>query len=323
MQPQYSVVPDAEIKEENVALDPDTKTFVISSDALDSAKDIVLQNFDLGYFKQNPVFLPFHKRTELPIGKWTRIWTEKIEGKENDLGEQAKRTLGRVKFLSESLYPYAALIKRFYDEKIMSAVSIGFQPIKFREISEELRSKLGMSFWSAVFDKSALKEVSAVDVGANPDALEIRRTKMLDSCIEQGFVDKAAKGVKIPRSILEFPAVMQKGRRPDEVKEWLDGIETEFDESIVVLMDEEPVTQEQVSEALKAPSLDTKDFTAALSSLATKVETLGNVVDVLTIKLRENIIAQKEDSEIAQELEQALALPESERVAQSVLKVLG
>lgn len=323
MQPKYAVIPEAVDKEASSALDPDTKRFVVSSDSLDSDKDIVLQDFDVKYFKKNPVMLPFHMRRELPIGKWTRIWTEKVPDEVNDLGEQKKITKGNAKFISGDIYPYAAMVKQFYDEGLMSAVSIGFQPIKFREISEELRQKLGMGFWSAVFEKSALKEISAVDIGSNPDALEERRSKMLKACIEEGFVDKSAENIKMGRCVLAFPEVAKKRSKANEVNEWLKGIETEFDldeEDMKVLMDSEIVSPEKVAETLRSPDLDTKEITAALDSLAVKLGDMEKVVDTLTIKMREQITARKEDAELNDELLHALSLPETESFAQQVLK---
>lgn len=105
-------------------------------------------------------FLWGHRQGDLPVGKASRTW--KREGKLRQV----------VAFASKDLYPFGNTVGKMYKAGLLQDVSVGFNPIEFKRYThndpEVQRGERGA--WDVDFIKQELLEVSAVNVGANPNA---------------------------------------------------------------------------------------------------------------------------------------------------------
>lgn len=118
---------------------------VFSSAREDRHGDVVYQEFDLKYFKKNPVFLDSHNYGSI----------EHILGKVSKVGVKDGKLQGDVLFALDN--PKGLLAAKLAAAGFLNATSIGFIP---REFDDEFNVL-----------KSELLEISAVSVPANPDAL--------------------------------------------------------------------------------------------------------------------------------------------------------
>lgn len=142
--------------------------FIASSARSDSYDDVVVQDWILDEFKGNPVVPWGHDYLSPPVGRVVGITVEAA----SDYGHDTPVLLADIEFDEED--PDAAKIASKYRRGFLSAVSVGFAPgerIPRSGLSKDdpLYSTRGM-----VYRKNVLKEISAVTVPANPDALAMR-----------------------------------------------------------------------------------------------------------------------------------------------------
>lgn len=155
------------IKVNNNTIDTKNHTMwaIISTSDKDRDGDIVLQNWDLENFKNNPVFVNSHKSTDA---------TEVI-GRVEELRKNNEGNLeGKFKFAVKE-NPKAEIIFKLYAGGFLNAVSAGFLPKEFGS-NGEIR-------------ESELYEVSAVPVPAN--AMALAKSKGID--VEKLKKDKEVK----------------------------------------------------------------------------------------------------------------------------------
>jgi HK97 family phage prohead protease len=166
------------------------KTFhaIFSSAKEDRHWDVVQQDFDLKYFKKNPVFLDSHNYDSIEhiIGRVKRISVE--EGK----------LQGDIEFMTDN--PKGDLAYKMAEQGFLQATSIGFIPKEFSDKGEIL--------------KSELLEISAVSVPANPEAtFQEKKVDTTDTVIEvktvDNFVDKGTT-VEEVKSIVDMQAEIAK-----------------------------------------------------------------------------------------------------------------
>lgn len=138
-----------QIKIDNNSIDEKNHTMwaTISTSNKDRDGDVVLQNWDLDNFKNNPVFVNSHKYTDATevIGKVDQVRKDKNGNLE-----------GKFRFAVEE-NPKAEVIFKLYAGGFLNAVSAGFQPKEFGSDGE--------------IKESELLEVSAVPIPANAMAL--------------------------------------------------------------------------------------------------------------------------------------------------------
>jgi len=104
-------------------------TFVASEESEDRLGDIIEVNgWELGNFKNNPVFMFLHQHNIPPIGVVSKVW------------KQAKQLMATVRF--DDADPLAQFVKGKYEREIMRAVSVGFRPIEFVKKVASVVSKL-------------------------------------------------------------------------------------------------------------------------------------------------------------------------------------
>lgn len=146
-----------------------TLEFVASDQTEDRVGDVIVQSgWDLKAFRKNGVFLWGHDSDLPALG---RPKAAKVE---------EKRLRVAVRFAPEDAgHDLANLVYRLYREKILSSVSVGFRPLKYRIIrpdggSEESRDPDVIDSRNRTryeFLKQELLELSAVNVPANANAV--------------------------------------------------------------------------------------------------------------------------------------------------------
>lgn len=146
-------------------------TFVASTEAVDSYGEIVAQNWDLTRYLRNPVVLFAHKSRELAIGQSI------------DVGIVNGNLEVTIRFASAEANPLAENVWRSVVERVLRAVSVGFNP---RTIRIERRDEKDVY----VLDDNELFEVSVTPIPANPDCLAKMRARAV----------QAASHVKEPQS---------------------------------------------------------------------------------------------------------------------------
>ncbi len=125
----------------------DSKTFdvIFSTADEDRHGDIVYQDFDLKFFKKNPVFLDSHNYDSI----------EHIIGKVKNVSVDGGKLKGQVEFAM--MNPKGVLAEAMATAGFLNATSVGFIPKQFDDKGNIV--------------KSELLEVSAVAVPANARAL--------------------------------------------------------------------------------------------------------------------------------------------------------
>ena len=128
--------------------------FVLSDESVDRMGDVIrADGWDLAAFRKNPIALMGHSHEHI-LGVWENV---RVEG---------KQLLGRLKLAKPGTSELVDTVRSLIDQRILKAVSVGFQPIE----AEPRKSGGGFDFI-----KSALHEVSVVSVPANPNALAIAK----------------------------------------------------------------------------------------------------------------------------------------------------
>jgi HK97 family phage major capsid protein/HK97 family phage prohead protease len=129
--------------------------FVMSDESVDRVGDIIeAKGWDLASFKKNPVALFGHDHHK-PIGTWENV---RIEG---------KKLIGRLKLAAEGTSAEIDTIRKLVEQRILRAVSVGFQPLDAKPIKETGGYR---------FIKQVLHECSLVAVPANSNALAIAKS---------------------------------------------------------------------------------------------------------------------------------------------------
>lgn len=136
---------------------------IFSTASVDRHGEIVMQNWDLKYFKKNAVFLDSHNYNSI----------EHILGKVKKIGIKEDKLQGDVEFCLDN--PKGLLAYKMALGGFLSATSVGFIPLQFDDKGNIL--------------KSELLEISAVSVPANAEALfekkeigEVETKKEGDPC---------------------------------------------------------------------------------------------------------------------------------------------
>ena len=142
--------------------------FVMSTASSDRYNDILLQNWELEGFLQNPVAPWQHDYWSLPVGRWIDVG---VAG-----AGEARSLKGTLIFDEDPDNEMAQQVARQYRERFLNAVSVGFLPRKrtWRYSLDEddpLFSKRG-----AIFDNNVLLECSPVTVPGNGEAVAIGRS---------------------------------------------------------------------------------------------------------------------------------------------------
>ena len=157
--------------------DSRTLTFTISSAAVDRMGDTIkVDGWKLDAYRKNPVVLWGHDATDFPIAKSNKIWTE------------SGNLMSDAEFVPKenpATGMHAEGILQLYKGGFLSAVSVGFNPLKYA-FTDDPKRRFGIDFL-----EQELLEFSCVTVPANAEALIEGRaagidvTPMLDWCEQQ------------------------------------------------------------------------------------------------------------------------------------------
>jgi hypothetical protein len=123
------------------------------------------KGWQLGNFLKNPVFMPFHQYSTIPLGQAIDTYADQ-KGKR-------KRLRMTVLMGDGSTNPIAPLILAAYKAREMRAVSVGFMALKaYSPADPDERSELDLGQWGVIFGEQELWENSAVAIPANPNATD-------------------------------------------------------------------------------------------------------------------------------------------------------
>lgn len=136
---EKTIVKGADDEEEEVY------TMIMSDDKEDRHGDFVMQDFDLKFFKKNPVLIDSHNYSSITH----------IIGKVNNVRVEDNKLKGEVQFSKAN--PKGVLAQAMVAEGTLSASSIGFIPKEFDDKGRII--------------KSELLELSMVAVPANPRSI--------------------------------------------------------------------------------------------------------------------------------------------------------
>jgi hypothetical protein len=144
--------------------------FIASTPTPDSYNDVVVQDWLTDDFMSNPVIPWGHDYSQPPVGRAVRLGVEDV----TEAGWESPVLVCDVEFDMED--EFAARVAGKYQRGFLSAVSVGFVPGEYQPRSmlaadDPLFAKSGY-----IYRKNRLKEISAVTVPANPDALAVRST---------------------------------------------------------------------------------------------------------------------------------------------------
>lgn len=133
----------------------DPFAFVMSTDAIDRAGDIVEQDWDLRDFRKNPIALFGHDH-EKPIGTWENV---RVAG---------GRLVGDLKLAAAGTSAFLDEIRSLVQQRILRAVSVGFRPAKYADRRDKDGNLVGLRM-----SQNVLYETSLVSVPMNPQALAL------------------------------------------------------------------------------------------------------------------------------------------------------
>jgi len=138
-----------------VQSESDPFQFVMSDESVDRVGDVIRAGgWDLQDFQKNPVALWGHDHGK-PIGVWENV---RVSG---------KKLIGKLKLAKEGTSAEIDTIRSLVEQRILKAVSVGFQPIE----AKPLEKSSGYEY-----TKQRLHECSLVAVPANANALAIAKS---------------------------------------------------------------------------------------------------------------------------------------------------
>lgn len=148
--------------------------FDLSTDSKDRSGDVVrVDGWELDNYRLNPVFLWAHDYTRPPIGRAVEI--DVVMGAKR--GSKRTGVLRAVDEFADT--EFALEIFDLYSDKILNAVSVGFEPIEWQAMFEENDRFVGIEY-----TRQELLEHSAVPVPANPETLQ--------RAIQKGMINHTA-----------------------------------------------------------------------------------------------------------------------------------
>lgn len=157
---------------------------MVSTGDVDRDYDTINPNgWRLDQYRKNPVVLWAHEATRPPIGKSTAVWVE-----DNKL-------MATALFMPRELNAFAYSIGQMYKEGYLSAVSVGFRPLKYNWVEDTDRPQ-GIDFV-----EQELLEFSAVPVPANPDALVAAKSAGIDMTPIIQWAEEVIETTKDPQAI--------------------------------------------------------------------------------------------------------------------------
>lgn len=161
--------PSSEFKKERFI------TFIASDETVDSYGDILrVDGADLSRYKSGAAaFITSHDIRDVSGSSGVIVNAKKAKNVPGS--PDGKAVLVTVYFPTAEEDPDADRIFKKYKAGTLRAVSVGFTPIEmYQPSSEAERKAMGLGKWGIEFRKWMPYELSAVTVGANPNALSMK-----------------------------------------------------------------------------------------------------------------------------------------------------
>ena len=147
--------------------EPPRYRFVMSMSTPDEASDLVMQDWDLTRFSQNPVAFFNHNAWGLPIGKWVDLSV-------TDVAPGVKALTGA--FVPSDATETSRAVARQLAEGVLNACSVGFIPGKMTDRSKYPTDDPRWAPRGYVYEAPRLMECSIVGTPMHPDAIAQRST---------------------------------------------------------------------------------------------------------------------------------------------------
>lgn len=147
--------------------EPPRYRFVMSMSTPDEASDLVMQDWDLSRFNQNPVGFFNHNSWGLPIGKWVDLSV-------TDIAPGVKALTGA--FVPSDATETSRAVARQLAEGVLNACSVGFIPGKMTDRSKYPTDDPRWAQRGYVYEAPRLMECSIVGTPMHPDAIAQRST---------------------------------------------------------------------------------------------------------------------------------------------------
>jgi phage head maturation protease len=145
--------------------EPPRYRFVMSMSTPDEASDLVMQDWDLSRFAQNPVGFFNHNSWGLPIGKWVDLAV-------TDVAPGVKALTGA--FVPSDATETSRAVARQLAEGVLNACSVGFIPGKMTDRSKYPTDDPRWAARGYVYETPRLMECSIVGTPMHPDAIAQR-----------------------------------------------------------------------------------------------------------------------------------------------------
>lgn len=161
------VIERAESQDPTDAPDPAYR-FVMSTDEVDRARDVVAQSWNLETFLRNPVAPWGHNSWNPAVGSWERLTVENAQG--------VNRLVGYLRPFPLESYPISRTVADQLKGGVLRTVSVGFMPGEWRPRaglpeSDRLFSKNGGYILGSTEAPNLLMECSPCTIPMNPSAV--------------------------------------------------------------------------------------------------------------------------------------------------------
>jgi hypothetical protein len=193
-----------------------TARFVMSSEAEDRDRDIVLQaGLDVTEFMKNPIAPFAHRSTDFPIGVWSDV--------EKNLTGRPRRTEGTLNLVPEGTDGVADRLAFHIGAGSIRACSIGFVPhaVERREVPDNKRDTMFYPGYRIL--EAELVECSPVAIPSNPAALaksaaegDVLAREIIEQILDE-WTRHPETGLIVPRAEFEAAYKQATGGRSSVV----------------------------------------------------------------------------------------------------------
>ena len=236
---------------------------VIASDGrVDFDGDILHpKGWKTAQFQKNPQFFWMHNALNDPIGNVIKEELVERTNLKADTPDHLRYELRAVPYFARTRFGDDKLV--LYKTGILRAVSVGFRPLKLKQLTEKQREELGLSRYGIFSTKQRLRELSAVTLPANGGALVTAKTRVDTEKYHQLFIKCDDMLQKVALQLEQLKTVTEINQRFDQL------------ESMVKELLERPIESLSRTEELYGGSdLSFTQLESALEDLASELQDL-------------------------------------------------
>lgn len=201
----YSLIEVKASKEEDRVID-----FTATSEIVDYDNDIIkTEGMNIKGIKKNKSFLWSHKQGDLPIGKIT------------SLKKVGKEIIGKAQLTSEDEYPFGYTVYKLIKNGYINNVSMSFIPDYSTVEYKEVKGKP-----VRIINDSTLLEISAVNIGANKNALIT--SKSLKESVNKAWDDDVIDGSELNDLNDSIDKMESYSNETDELKKTISDLQSKI-----------------------------------------------------------------------------------------------